>query len=404
MAVDWQNIIFLGGFIAVFLAFVLLFIKKSRARRREMFGEEPTPRVFEEVPTAESLPAKTEPSVQPPAPLPPPDELDEIAEPALPPAEQAEAPTAPIAKLSDEALQLGLAKTSESLLGKLNKIFARQSTVEPALLDDLEEALLTADVGVGLTTRFIDGLRDDVKAKKITQGNEVQGVLRQRMLDALKEAQNGRDAASYAGKAPQIILFVGVNGVGKTTTIGKIASQMVSEGKNVVLAAADTFRAAAVEQLEIWGQRTGAKVIRGADNSDPASVVFNAVQHAVDTGADIVLADTAGRLHTKTELMDEIKKVKRAASKARVDAPDETWLVVDATTGQNAVQQAKEFHQTLTLSGVILTKLDGTAKGGVVIAIADALKIPVKFVGVGEQAADLRPFDPQTFINAIFAE
>jgi len=200
-----------------------------------------------------------------------------------------------------------------------------------------------------------------------------------------------------------VLLFVGVNGVGKTTSIGKIAHRLTQDKKKVALAAGDTFRAAAVEQLKIWGERTGCRVISGESQSDPASVIFNAVQHAVETKMDFLLADTAGRLHTKSELMDEITKVRRAAGKALEGAPHETWLVVDGTTGQNALAQAREFNQALGLSGVVLTKLDGTAKGGVVVAIANELKLPVRFVGVGEQAEDLRPFQAGVFLDALFA-
>ncbi len=231
---------------------------------------------------------------------------------------------------------------------------------------------------------------------------DVRASLRAKMMAVVEGRDESEDPLAVNGSKPRVILFVGVNGVGKTTTIGKIAAKLTGRGHSVVLAAGDTFRAAAAEQLEVWAERSGSRIIRGEEGTDPASVIFNAVQHARDAGADYVLADTAGRLHTKSELMDEIKKVKRAASKARDGAPDQTWLVLDATTGQNGLQQATEFHNTLELSGVILTKLDGTAKGGVVVAIASALGIPVRFVGVGEQVHDLRAFDAKQFVDALF--
>ena len=230
----------------------------------------------------------------------------------------------------------------------------------------------------------------------------MRAALKKRVSEALGVDEPVDDPLVVGSQKPRIILFVGVNGVGKTTTIGKVAAQLRGRNNSVVLAAGDTFRAAAAEQLSIWADRTGAKIIRGEEGADPASVVFNAVEHAKSIKADVVLCDTAGRLHTKTELMDEIKKVQRACGKSRPGGPDETWLVVDATTGQNALQQAKEFNQILGLTGVILTKLDGTAKGGVVIAIRDALKIPIRFVGVGEKAEDLRPFDARQFVEALF--
>ncbi|MEK7705251.1 MAG: signal recognition particle-docking protein FtsY, partial [Myxococcota bacterium] len=247
-----------------------------------------------------------------------------------------------------------------------------------------------------------DGLRASLRAGSLTTADAVREGLKCEVRAALDKAHAGRYELGVGGAKPAVVLFVGVNGVGKTTTIGKVAAALRAQGKDVVLAAGDTFRAAAVEQLAIWGERTHSRVVKGADAADPASVMFNAVEHASASGADVLLADTAGRLHTKKDLMDELHKVKRALSKARHGAPDETWLVVDATTGQNALQQAREFHAQLGLTGIILTKLDGTAKGGVVVAIADAVGIPVRYVGVGEKAEDLRPFSPQQFVDALF--
>jgi fused signal recognition particle receptor len=303
-------------------------------------------------------------------------------------------------------LTRGLSRTASALRERLGQIFARHDKIDPHVIGELEEALLSADVGVAMTTRLLQAVRDSLQASRLKSGADVRHLLAEHMLAAFaaSDAAAARDPLlTEAGGKPRVILFVGVNGVGKTTTIGKIAAQARARGLDVVLAAGDTFRAAAVEQLSVWAERTHSRVIRGETGVDPASVVFNAITHAVQTNADLVLADTAGRLHTKTLLMDEIKKIKRSVGKARIGAPDETWLVVDATTGQNALHQAREFHQALTLTGVILTKLDGTAKGGVVVAIADALHLPVRYVGVGEQPEDLRPFAPHDFVTTLFA-
>ena len=303
----------------------------------------------------------------------------------------------------DEAMTRGLARTNASLRVRLSEIFGRHPQINQGVVDELEEALLTADVGVHMTTRLIAAMRADLKASRLASGADVRNVLKEHMHAALRHTTVERDPFAATGPKPRVILFVGVNGVGKTTTIGKVAAVAKARGLDVVLAAGDTFRAAAVEQLAVWSERTQSRLIRGENGADPASVIFNAIEYGTQSGADLVLADSAGRLHTKTELMDEIKKVKRSASKARAGAPDEIWLVVDATTGQNALHQAREFHQVLTLTGIILTKLDGTAKGGVVVAIADALHLPVQFVGVGEQPGDLRPFAAAAFVEAMFA-
>jgi fused signal recognition particle receptor len=287
-------------------------------------------------------------------------------------------------------------------MGRIGALFTGKSKVDDSVLDELEDVLLTADVGVRLVMELVDDLRDQVSKKSLTSADDIRAALKARLGAALNRADTRGDPLSLNGSSPKVVLFVGVNGVGKTTSIGKVANRIKNQGRTVVLAAGDTFRAAAVEQLRIWGERADCRVISGEDRADPASVIFNAVQHAVETKVDYLLADTAGRLHTKSELMDEIIKVGRAAGKALEGAPHEIWLVVDGTTGQNAVAQAREFNQALGLTGVILTKLDGTAKGGVVIAIANELKLPVRFVGVGEQADDLRPFKPDVFLDALF--
>jgi len=400
---EWAGPAFLVAFSVAFVWMAIAFLRRARQRRREMFAED-TPRLVREPPEgidgegaeAESAEVPEEPVAEVEA------EVTE-AEPEPEPEDEPEPAVEAAPVEIDPALQEGLAKTKSGLFSRLGNLFGG-GAVDPKLLDELEDALLLADVGVRLSTRLLDELRAEIDAGKLEDGAALRAALKERMLSASRGAtRQGDPLAAGGGAKPRVILFVGVNGVGKTTTIGKIASKLTAQDHSVVLAAGDTFRAAATEQLGIWGERAGCKVIKGEEGTDPASVIFNAIQHGVQIEADFVLADTAGRLHTKTELMDEIRKVKRAASKARSGAPDEIWLVVDATTGQNAVRQADEFHQALELTGVILTKLDGTAKGGVVVAIADTLSLPVLYVGVGEKAEDLRPFEATAFIEALFA-
>ena len=300
------------------------------------------------------------------------------------------------------AFKQGLERTRSSLLGKLSDLFGRTSKIDDDVLDELEEVLISADVGVKLTMSLVDELRAKAAERAIETAADVQSALKELLLKAVGTQVEDEGILVKEAAGPKILLFVGVNGVGKTTSIGKIGSLLVNEGHKVVMTAGDTFRAAAVEQLKVWGERTDSKVIAGAEGTDPASVIFNGVQHGVQAGADFVLCDTAGRLHTKSELMDEIKKVRRAAGKAFEGAPHEVILVVDGTSGQNALIQAREFNDAVGLTGVILTKLDGTAKGGVVVAIAHELKVPIRFVGVGEKAEDLRPFDARAFVEGLF--
>ncbi|MBN1961931.1 MAG: signal recognition particle-docking protein FtsY [Deltaproteobacteria bacterium] len=303
-----------------------------------------------------------------------------------------------------EALNRGLARTRSTFRERLSHLFSGKDGGEQNIIDQLEEVLLSSDVGVSMTMCLLDAVRDELKNSRLKTQSDIQNMLQKQMLKAFSDTTaSNNDPLAYSGNKPRVILFVGVNGVGKTTTIGKIAAKAKARGLDVVLGAGDTFRAAATEQLAIWADRTQSRIIKGDTNADPASVIYNTIQHAVQSKADLVLADTAGRLHTKTALMDEIKKVKRSVAKAKAEAPDEIWLVVDATTGQNALQQAREFHQALNLTGVILTKLDGTAKGGVVVAIADALSLPVCYIGVGEKAEDLQPFAAGAFVTAMFS-
>jgi fused signal recognition particle receptor len=291
-------------------------------------------------------------------------------------------------------------------LGKARGLFAgyfgsilSRSTIDAETWDDLEEAMLRADVGIGLTTQVLDDLRMEVKAKSITAPDALLAQLKGDLKARLQVTDRG---LHHIEGATNVWLFVGVNGVGKTTTIGKLGKQQAAEGRTVVMAAGDTFRAAAAEQLGMWAERTGADLVRGAEGGDPSSVIFDAVQRAAAKGADLVLADTAGRLHTKTNLMDELGKVRRVAGRPPGEVT-EVLLVLDATTGQNGLTQARQFLDAVEVTGVVLTKLDGSAKGGIVLAIQSELGIPVKLVGLGETVDDLVPFDPDEFVEALFA-
>jgi fused signal recognition particle receptor len=278
----------------------------------------------------------------------------------------------------------------------------RRTTIDQSTWDDLEEAMLRADLGVKVTTALLDGLRQRVQQREITEPTALIDALRHDMTSRLTGAQRGLNFDASLG-TPNIWLMVGVNGAGKTTSVAKIAAQQIALGRSVLMAAGDTFRAAAGEQLETWATRTGAAIVRGAEGADPSSVVFDGVQSAAARGIDLVLADTAGRLQTNTNLMDELRKVRRVAEKA-AGVVTEVLLVIDATTGQNGLVQARQFADATQVTGVVLTKLDGSAKGGIVFAIETELGIPIKLVGLGETVADLAPFDPHEFVSALFDE
>ena len=292
----------------------------------------------------------------------------------------------------------GLAKTRGGMIARLADLIRGTKEIDPSLLAQIEEVLLTSDVGVKTTGRLMQRMEERLKNKELDDEDKVWGALRAEAQKLLGEGGRIRLRAK-----PTVVMLVGVNGSGKTTTCGKLASKLKAQGKKVVLGAGDTFRAAAVQQLEVWGEREGAQVVKGKEGADPASVLFEAVNRAKESGADVVLCDTAGRLHTKTNLMEELGKVRRTIAKALDGAPHETLLVLDATNGQNALEQAKQFQEAIELTGVVLTKLDGTAKGGVILAIADELKLPVRYIGIGERPADLREFDPAEFVEALFA-
>lgn len=291
----------------------------------------------------------------------------------------------------------GLKKTRENVVNQIDSMLKSFRKIDEELFEELEELLVMGDVGVNTSTKICDELRDRVKTEKITDPEEIKALL----CKVTAELLTGGQELKVSTK-PSVILVIGVNGVGKTTTIGKLANNFVKDGKKVTLAAADTFRAAAIDQLQIWAERSNADIVKQNEGSDPAAVVYDAISSAKARGTDIVICDTAGRLHNKKHLMDELSKINRIIDRELPDADKEVLLVLDATTGQNAVNQASEFAKATGITGIVLTKLDGTAKGGVVLAIRDGLGIPVKYIGVGEQIDDLQPFDPVSFAKALF--
>ncbi|BDD10657.1 signal recognition particle receptor FtsY [Fulvitalea axinellae] len=303
-----------------------------------------------------------------------------------------------------EKLDKGLEKSSQSIFSKISKAIVGKSKVDDEVLDDLEEILITSDVGVDTTVKIIERIEERVARDKYASVSELDKILREEIASLLSE-NNTEDLEDFVVpelKTPYVILVVGVNGVGKTTTIGKLAAQYTKRGKKVLLGAADTFRAAAVDQLILWGERVGVPVVSHGMNTDPASVAFDAAKQGVETGADVVIIDTAGRLHNKVNLMNELSKIKRVVQKFIPEAPHDVLLVLDGSTGQNAAIQAREFTKATDVSAMAITKLDGTAKGGVVIGISDEFKIPVKYIGVGEQVDDLQVFNKMEFVDSLF--
>jgi len=311
-----------------------------------------------------------------------------------------------IVKKSEEVTQKftdGLTKTRDLLVEKVEDLVRRYKKIDEDFFEELEEILIAADVGVNTVMELVDDLRGEVRKHKIENALDLQPILSEKLVNLLRNDEAHNTALQIEEGRLNVVLFVGVNGVGKTTTIGKMAHMFKQQGKKVVLAAGDTFRAAAIEQLEVWGDRVGVDVIKHQQGADPAAVIYDAVQAAKSRKADVLLCDTAGRLQNKVNLMEELNKIFRVLQREIPDAPHEVLLVLDATTGQNAMNQAKAFGESAGVTGIVLTKLDGTAKGGIVIAIRNELDIPVKYVGLGEKMDDLQAFDPEQFVHALFA-
>src|SRR6478736_4524133 len=298
-----------------------------------------------------------------------------------------------------EKLKQGVQKTRAGLVSRLEETLTGRKTIDAELLDELEFALISADIGVKTTEEILDRIKQRVDRKLVGDAGELRGLIREHLLEILQSSER---PMPHVAEPPAVVLVVGVNGAGKTTTIGKLAQRYKTEGRSVLLCAADTFRAAAIEQLEIWGERTGTDVIRQKPGADPSAVLFNALQSARARKVDYVIADTAGRLQTKANLMAELEKMRRTASRVIPGAPHEVLLTLDATTGQNGLEQARKFTETSGVTGIVLTKLDGTAKGGIVVAIARELDLPIRYIGVGEKIEDLLPFDSETFVASLF--
>ena len=373
--------------------------------------EAPTPLADADVaPPREPTPAPTEVAKPEPAQAPRPAPIPaEAPRPAPPPADVPKPAPAPAPKPAPvpapEApgltLREGLARTHDGFVSRLGQLFTGGKQVDDALLGDIEETLFTADIGVRTSQKLVEQVHESLSRKALRDPVQVWQGLKASMREMLQVAVPPVDLRAHK---PLVIMVVGVNGSGKTTTIGKLAHQFSGQGLKVVVAAGDTFRAAAVEQLAVWADRAQVPVIRGKDGQDPSSVIFDACKRAADEGFDVCLCDTAGRLQSKKELMDELTKVHRSIAKAVPGAPHEVWLVLDSTNGQNAISQAREFTQAVQVTGLVMTKLDGTAKGGVVIGICDEMRLPVRYIGIGEKVGDLRPFDPAAFADALLGD
>ena len=412
MTAEWISI----GLLALLVLFFVLDIAGNRKRaprpekvpqRKPEVAKGPAPVAPEQAPEPEVQPeqapeapvAEAAPEAPPEVPAEP--APVEEAAPAVEPAPEPEPEPEPEPQLSVfERIKKGLGKTRASLTGGLADLFTVGKKIDEDLLEEIETTLLMADVGVTATSEIIESLTDKLERNQLKDGEALRKALREELHGLLKDVT--RPLEIDTGKQPYVILMVGVNGVGKTTTIGKLTKKFQAEGKSVMLAAGDTFRAAAVEQLQVWGERNNVPVIAQHTGADSASVIFDAIQSAQSRGTDIVIADTAGRLQNKDNLMHELEKVVRVMKKLDDSAPHEVMLVLDAGTGQNALSQAQVFQQAVGVSGITLTKLDGTAKGGIVFAIARQLQLPIRFIGVGEQAEDLRSFDAETFVDALF--
>ena len=408
MTAEWISI----GLLALLVLVFVLDIAGNRSRaprpkpvpqRKPEVAKGPAPEPEKgenEAPAAEPQPEPVAGPEPEPEPQPEP-EPEPKPEPA--PAEEPQKAPEPEPQVSVfERIRKGLGKTRASLTGGLSDLFSLSKKIDEDLLEEIETTLLMADVGVTATSEIIDSLTDKLERNQLKDGEALRKALRDELHGLLKDVTKPLQIDS--GKTPYVILMVGVNGVGKTTTIGKLTKKFQNEGKSVMLAAGDTFRAAAVEQLQVWGERNNVPVVAQHTGADSASVIFDAIQSAKSRGVDVVIADTAGRLQNKDNLMQELEKVVRVMKKLDESAPHEVMLVLDAGTGQNALSQAQVFQQAVGVTGITLTKLDGTAKGGIVFAIARQLQLPIRFIGVGEQVDDLRSFDAETFVDALFDE
>jgi len=401
--------------VLVLVAVVALVVVLSRGKKPELprETEKPvqtaTPRKLPAVQTpagaapvaAAAPPAATPPQGEKPAPVEVASDEEVISVPPVALPVPPPTPRAAKAKPTAEdvaTLKKGLASTRGGFISRLAGLFRVKKEIEPGLLEEIEEVLIGADIGMKTTQRILERLRDRMSRKELTDTDRVWAALREEALAILKGSEGGLTVS----QKPTVIAVIGVNGVGKTTTIGKLASRFSSEGLKVVLAAGDTFRAAAVLQLEVWGKRVGCPVVKGKENADPSSVIFDAIKRAETDGADVVIVDTAGRLHTKVPLMEELKKLGRTIEKALGRPADEVLLVLDSTNGQNALQQAQLFRDAMPISGIVLTKLDGTAKGGIVLGIVDEQKLPIRYIGIGERVEDLREFEATSFVEALF--
>ncbi|MGO1499810.1 MAG: signal recognition particle-docking protein FtsY [Marinobacter sp.] len=402
MMAEWISI----GLLALL---VLVFVLDLASSRRRVPRPKPVPqRKPEAVKGPEpALPVEKEATKTAPEPIPEQAETPATPEPEVAPAPEPEKVPEPEPEPEPqvsvfERIKQGLGKTRASLTGGMADLFSGGKKIDEDLLEDIETTLLMADVGVTATSEIIEALTDKLKRNELKDGEALRKALRNQLQDLLKNVTKPLTIDTEA--KPYVILMVGVNGVGKTTTIGKLTKKFQSEGKSVMLAAGDTFRAAAVEQLQVWGDRNNVPVVAQHTGADSASVIFDAIQSGKSRGVDVVIADTAGRLQNKDNLMGELEKVVRVMKKLDDTAPHEVMLVLDAGTGQNALNQAQVFQQAVGVSGITLTKLDGTAKGGIVFAIARQLQLPIRYIGVGEQVDDLRSFDAETFVDALFAE
>lgn len=380
------------------------FFKRNKSGKDEAAEREQTPEQADQALPEEPAQVEEPPVDEPPVPEPVPEAPSVEPESAEPVESSAEQPSRPEAEPARQKgwfarLRDGLSRTRTDMTEGLATLFLGKKQLDDELLEELETRLLMADVGVEATGRILRGVTERVARRQLNDSQALFEALRDNMADILTPVS--APLVIDPARKPYVILVVGVNGAGKTTTIGKLARRYKDEGRSVMLAAGDTFRAAAIEQLQAWGERSNIPVIAQHSGADSASVIFDALQAAKSRGIDLLIADTAGRLHTQANLMEELKKVKRVLTKLDPEAPHETLLVLDASTGQNALNQAKKFHEAIDLDGIVLTKLDGTAKGGVIFAIADALKLPIRFIGVGESAEDLRPFDASEFVAAL---